>query len=326
MTTTNFPNGITSYGIPVAGTGGSVTASIPTSSGNYYFVCNRTGANGSDGNEGTDMSAPLATLAFAYSKAVANNGDVIVMLPGHAETISANTTLAWSTAGVTMVGLGVGSARPTFTFDTANTNRIGVTAANNSISGCIFIGNFLSIATLFLVGAAPGFTVDSCEFRDTSAIKGFLSIITTTVSVNADGLTYTNNKRISAATTTPGPDIVILGTIARVTVIGNTSWHTTISNNVAALISHAALVVSNLDCGYNKIFSVNTDSATGALLLTTSATTGSGMIYNNYVACLDTAAPLLITAAAVQYFCFNNYVAGDVGLSGYLLPAAGTAS
>jgi hypothetical protein len=74
-----------------------------------------------------------------------------------------------------------------------------------SINGCLFIGNFLSIASCFTVAAAADFKIDSCEFRDTSAILGFLSIVTTTVSVNSDGLTYTNNTRKSDATTTPRP-------------------------------------------------------------------------------------------------------------------------
>lgn len=324
MPFTNFPNGVTSLGIPVIGSG----QQIPVTNGNYYFVCNASTANGSDGNTGTSVSAPLATLAAAIAKCStdAAGDDVIVVLPGHAESIASATALTFSVAGMTIVGIGTGSLRPTFTFTTANTAKIPVSAANIKISGCIFVGNFLSIATCFLLTAAPEFIVDACEFRDTDATHGFLSIITTTVSVNADGLTYTNNARISAATTTPGPDIVIAGTIARLNVVANTSWHTTISNNVAALIAHGALVSSNATIAYNRIFSVNTDSSGGALLLTTSATTGSGLIYNNYVACLDTAAPLLITAAAVQYFMFNNYVAGDVGLSGYLLPAAGTAS
>ena len=323
MPYTNFTNGVTSFGVPLIGSG-----NIPVTNGNYYFVCNATTANGSDGNPGTSANAPLATLAAAIAKCSTDaiGDDVIIILPGHAESIASSTALAFNVAGMTIVGLGVGSLRPTFTFTTANTARIAVSVANVKISGCIFVGNFLSIATVFLLTAAPEFTVDSCEFRDTSAVLGFLSIITTTVSVNADGLTFTNNTRISAATTTPGPDLVIAGTMARLTVIGNTSWHTTISNNVAALVAHGALVMSDATIAYNKVFSVNTDSATGALLLTTSATTGSGLIYNNYVTCLDTAAPLLITAAAVQYFMFNNYVAGDVGLSGYLLPAAGTAS
>lgn len=304
-------------GAPLLPGGGSIPLGT-----NYVFVNSVTGGNG---NLGT-VDSPVATLDFAVGMCTANAGWVIVVMAGHAETISANTALLLDVAGITIVGLGIGANRPTFTFDTANTNRIPVSAANIRISNCIFVGNFLSIATLFLLTTAPEFQVDGCEFRDTDATHGFLSIITTTVAVNADGLTFTNNTRISAATTTPGPDLVIAGTFARLTVVGNTSWHTTISNNVAALVAHGALVGSDVTIAYNRVFSVNTDSSGGALLLTSSATTGSGLIYNNYVACLDTAAPLLITAAAVQYFMFNNYVSGDVGLSGYLLPAAGTAS
>ncbi len=321
MPYSDFPGGVTSFGIPQVGSG-----VIPVTNGNYFFLCNRTNANGSDGNDGLSVATPFATLAYALTKCLAGNNDVIVILPGHAESIISATQVAFSVSTVTILGLGVGPQRPTFTFTTANTATIAVSATSIKVSNCVFVGNFLSIASCFTVSAAPNFVIDNCEFRDTLATTGFLSIVTTTISVNADGLTYTNNFRSSIATTTPGPDIVIAGTMARLNVSGNTTFHTTISNTVAALIAHGSLVMSNATVAYNRVFSVNTDSATGALLLTTSATTGSGLIYNNYVACLDTAAPLLITAAAVQYFCFNNYVTGDVGLSGYLLPAAGTAS
>src|SRR5205085_2608560 len=147
--------------------------------------------------------------------------------------------------------------------------RIPVSAANIKISNCIFIGNFLSIATCFLLTSAPGFWVDSCAFRDTSAILGFLSIITTTVSVNSDGLQFTNNEVQSDATTTPGPAIVVLNTLDRLNVSGNVITHSTISNNVSALVSHAALVVTHLQMANNTVYSVNTDTATGGLLLTT---------------------------------------------------------
>ncbi len=322
MALTNFPNGITSFGVPSIGSG-----QLPVTNGNYYFVCNASTANGSDGNDGTSVDAPLATLAAAISKCStdAKGDDVITILPGHAETISSNTALTFNVAGMTIVGLGTGSLRPTFTLDTANTCRIPVSAANIKISGCIFVGNFLSIATCFLLTTAPGFWVDSCAFRDTSAVLGFLSIITTTVSVNCDGLQFTNNEVQSDATTTPGPAIVVLNTLDRLIIYNNAVTHSTISNNVSALLSHAALVVTHLSMGYNKVYSVNTDTATGGLLLTTTATTGSGMIYNNYAAALDTAAAILLPAIAVQYGCFNNFYAhrGN-STSGYLLPAAGT--
>ena len=320
MTTTNFPNGLTSFGVPLIGSG----PSIPVTNGTYYFVCNATGMNGSDGNDGTDMAAPMATLNGAYDKVTASMNDVIIVLPGHAETLASNTALVLDTANVSIIGLGQGSARPTFTLNTANTNRIPISAANIKIQGCIFIGNFLSIATLFLLTTAPNCTIDSCVFRDTSAVLGFLSIVTTTVTVNADYLTYTNNFRSSDATTTPGPDIVIAGTMTGLTVVGNKSFHNTISNDIAALVEHGALVMTNLMVGYNIVYSVNTESGSGALLVKTTATTGSGQVYNNYACSLETASTLLVTAAATQYGEFENYFCDRATFtSGFILPAIG---
>lgn len=312
-------SGLEVAGVPTMGVGGGLP--LTAGSGNYFFVSSTQGSNGNTGA----ADNPYATLDFAIGQCVAGDGDVIVILPGHTETISSNTALNFDIAGITIIGLGTGSARPTFTLGTANTTRIPVSAANIKIQNCIFVGNFLSIATCFLLTTAPGFWVDSCEFRDTSAILGFLSIITTTVSVNCDGLQFTNNVVQSDATTTPGPTIVVANTLDRLTILGNVITHSTISNNVSALLAHAALVVTHLNMGYNTVYSVNTDTATGGLLITTSATTGSGMVYNNYAAALDTAAAILFTATAVQYGYFNNYYAhrGNT-TSGYLLPAAGT--
>jgi hypothetical protein len=312
-------SGLEVAGVPTMGMGGGLP--LVAGLGNYWFVSSTQGSNG---NTGT-ADSPLATLDFAIGKCVANRGDVIVLLPNHAETISSNTALNFDVAGITIVGLGTGAARPTFTLGTANTTRIPVSAANIKISNCIFVGNFLSIATCFLLTTAPGFWVDACAFRDTSAILGFLSIITTTVSVNADGLRFTNNTVNSLATTSPGPTLVVAGTMDRLTITGNFITHATISNNVSALLEHGALVVTSLLCEGNRVYSVNTDTATGALLIKTTATTGSGIVANNYAAALDTAGAILFTATAIQYGYFNNYYAhrGNT-TSGYLLPAVGT--
>lgn len=315
-----FPGGVTIRGVPIA----------QTHPGKVLWVSNVTTGllpgqrGGSDGNRGT-FDSPFATLAGAIAQCAAGRGDIILIKPGHAETIVSATALLFNVAGVAIVGLGVGSSRPTFTFTTANTAKIPVSAANISIQNCVFVGNFLSIATCFLLTTAPDFTVDRCAFRDTSAILGFLSIVTTTVSVDANGLIFTNNEVQSDATTTPGPAVVIAGTIDRLTVSCNFVTHSTISNNVAALIAHGALVVTHLLCENNRIYSVNTDTATGAILLTTSATTGSGIIAHNRIRALDVAAEIVVTATAVQYGMFDNLYIGETTLlSGFVSPAIGS--
>lgn len=322
MPMTNYPSGfadgISLRGIPIA----------QTHPGRAFWVGNGAtilpgNVGGSDGNTGT-YQRPFATLEYAFSKCAANVGDVIFIKPGHAESITSATALNFDTAGVAVIGLGQGSNRPTFTFTTANTATIPVTANNMAVSNVRFVGNFLSIASAFTVAAAADFTIENCYFGDTSAILGFLTAVTTTVTVNADNLYYARNRRVSLATTTPGPDVVIAGTMTGLRVLDNQSFHTTISNNVAALVEHGALVMTAAEIRGNKVYSVNTDTATGALLVKTSATTGSGIVADNYMRALDIAAAIVITANAVQYGEFNNLYTGDTNASGFVLPAIAT--
>ena len=317
----NYPGGfnnVTIRGVPI-------TQSHP---GQVYWVSNATPTlpgqvGGSDGNPGT-FNAPFGTLEYAISRCTADRGDIIFIKPGHAETISSATALSFDIAGVAIVGLGTGTKRPTFTLGTAATTTIAVTADNVSILNCRFIGNFLSITSAFTVAAAAYFTIDNCSFTDTSAILGFLSAVKTTVSVNSDFLQVSNCFIKSDATTKSVAPIVVLNTMTGLTLADNVVVQTVAQNNVSQFLSHAALVMTAALITGNKIYSVNTDSATGAFLVTTSATTGSGIIQNNVVRGLDVAGALMITAAAVQYGLFNNLYIGDVGFSGFVLPAIGT--
>lgn len=317
----NYPGGfnnVTIRGVPI-------TQSHP---GQVYWLSNATPTlpgqiGGSDGNPGT-FNAPFSTLEYAVGRCTANRGDIIFIKPGHAETISSATALSFDVAGVAIVGLGAGTKRPTFTLDTAATTTIAVSADNVSISNCRFIGNFLSITSCFTVAAAAYFTVDNCAFTDTSAILGFLSAVKTTVSTNSDFLQVSNSFIKSDATTKSVAPIVVLNTMTGLTLTDNVVVQTVAQNNVSQFLSHAALVMTAALISGNKIYSVNTDSATGAFLVTTSATTGSGIIQGNVVRGLDVAAALMITAAAVQYGLFNNLYIGDVGFSGFVLPAIGT--
>ncbi len=61
MTVTRFPHGISSFGMPILGSGGHMTT------GNVFFVQY---TNGSDGNEGTSPDVPFKTLDYAIKKIV----------------------------------------------------------------------------------------------------------------------------------------------------------------------------------------------------------------------------------------------------------------
>jgi hypothetical protein len=143
---TNFPQGFAG-GVSVRG-----VPLLQSQPGQVFFVGNSSvllpnQRAGSDGNRGTFLD-PFATLSYAVNTAcVQGRGDIVFVMANHKETIPDAATLTLSTAGVAIIGLGSGNSRPTFTFTTATTANIPVKAANMSIQNCLFVGNFLSIAS-----------------------------------------------------------------------------------------------------------------------------------------------------------------------------------
>lgn len=96
------------------GIGGSlgdalVTAKPLLMTGKIWYVYNTTGVDGAS-PLGLERSAPLATLAQAHTNAA--DGDLIVCLSGHAETLSSVLTVS---KRVCIVGEGTASGIPTVT-------------------------------------------------------------------------------------------------------------------------------------------------------------------------------------------------------------------
>lgn len=88
MGLTNFPGGISSFGIPVMGGGG-----IPATPGNLIFVDY---TNGDDGRSVKSNSAghPFKTIAQAYDKATTNKDDVIVLMGNASHVLTEMLTVA----------------------------------------------------------------------------------------------------------------------------------------------------------------------------------------------------------------------------------------
>lgn len=98
MTLTNFPNGVSSFGMPVLGGAGGVPFT-----GNYYFVDY---VNGSDGAEGT-ADDPLKTLDRAHDLCTSGNNDVVFIV-GNGETDGSarlSETLVWSKSATHLIGI-----------------------------------------------------------------------------------------------------------------------------------------------------------------------------------------------------------------------------
>lgn len=285
--------------------------------------------NGSDGNKGT-YNSPYATLGYALSQARSNKGDIIFIKPGHAETYSAAAALNVTTVGVAVIGLGFGSNRPTFTLDTGNTTTITIAANNVMFSNCVFLANFLNIATCFNIVNAQvsnDFVVDNCEFRNNSVILNFVACVKVGTTANiADGLTLTNNKMFDIAaglTTVPAGQtfLVTASIINRLQVTDNLVIYTKTLADTATLIAAGALDLTNAYIARNRTFRPST-STTGALI-SSSSTASSGLVADNYAWHLDNSSGLLAPTGTKLGF-FNNYcpITGAADVSGLINPAA----
>ena len=315
---TNFPqgfaNGLSVRGMPL----------LQAQPGSVFYLNNSTNLlpnqrGGSDGNRGTFLD-PFATLSFASSMCVAGRGDIIFVGAGHAESISSATALTLSIAGVAVIGLGSGELRPTFTLNTANTATINVTANDVSFQNCVFIGNFLAIASLFTLTTAKNFAMIGCEVRDTSSALNILAIVTTSITSNAnDGLMLVGNKITSLATAGAVLLVSALGTNDRWYIKDN--FYLAVTTGTGAVIPIAAgKVLTNFYLLNNYFNLQNAVSTATGVLLTTNGSTNTGFIAANTIHALPST-PILCTASSGFVYNSNLY-ADTADLQGYLVPAA----
>ncbi len=131
MTLTNFPNGISSFGIPVLG-----GTQMPLT-GTYFFV---DPVNGSDGNKGLSPKKAFKTLLKAHNSAKAGNNDVVYLIGNGAASGTArqDATLVWSKDATHLIGIAAPTqvsqrARIAATSGVDFTPLVSVTG-----NGCIF--------------------------------------------------------------------------------------------------------------------------------------------------------------------------------------------
>lgn len=284
--------------------------------GNIFYVDS---VNGSSANPGNRPDKAMATIDQAISLAAvtANNDDVIIILPGHAETVTA-TSIALDVAGLRIIGMGKGLKRPTFTFGAAAAT-ITVTGANCSWENCHFIGNFLDVAAAFTLGAAKDFRLDNNTFVDNTASLGFLSILVTNATDNsADNLTVVGNNWYGLDVS-PNAFISILAAQNHVVITDNIV-DMAATNDVGHFLTVAAKVVKNIRILRNICTVVGSTGAAVGVFMTGSSTTNTGVMADNYCSSLDATSELFHTAA-LGLATFNNRYTGALTAQGYLLPA-----
>jgi hypothetical protein len=286
--------------------------------GNVYFVDgNATGA--SDSNDGLrpDRGHALATIDGAVGKCTANNGDIIVVAANHTETYTAAGSLTLDIAGITIIGIGGYSSKPTITLGAAAAD-MDVTAADVTIKNIMVKPNFADVLVGFNV-SAKGFTLIDCDFRDTAANMNFTTYLNLPGAANvADGLTCIGCRAISADT---GANTRFIYTVDDID--GLTLHHNFISlgvkNDVSMIEAATGKDFTNVDIKYNSLSRLNASEATAAPIMYSDTTANSGIIAWNACGSADADAAKIWDVTGARLV--ENYAARAADANGLIIPA-----
>lgn len=277
-------NGVVNGPVNQIGTGSFIT------SGNVWYVSSVTG-NAS--NRGTDPAFPLATISQAQSAATASNGDVVVIMPGHTETVVAAAGIALSKAGISYIGIGTGALRPTITFTTSTAATMTITGANITIQNVKFVCGIDAQVSMIPVSSSD-VSFLGCEFvTNTATVGAVLGILT---AATADRLVIDSCRFLGTATNS--------GTTTTAQVKHEVGVDYAFTNNYhCGKMTQAILNATTNLRGviHNNVFVIGT----GTVAITMAAAS-TPMISNNFINVASGTAPIV---AAAGFVAGNRYSA-----------------
>ncbi len=266
--------------------------------------------------DGTAWNRAVITLeeanVLSLADSGASRGDYILVAPGHAETLTGADAVDLDVIGITVIGLGNGSLKPTFSMSAA-ADEFAIGVDNVSISNLKF--SIASSAVAMVIDIQDGVdyaVISNCEFvtsTTTGAPKIFINLAN-----NNTGCVIANNTFDSQQT-------LLSDTAIKMDADTN---QTVISNNLiqgdylyACIWGDTTLSTEILIKG-NLLVNGSSDSiiAQPAIDLLTGTT---GYVIDNYIVCnVATVFAAMETADAVMLF--NNWYNEDVGAAATAAP------
>jgi hypothetical protein len=291
-----FTNGLTVRGLPI-------TIAHP---GEVFWVNNsgvlpKGGIGGSNGNDGTYLR-PFSTIDYAIGRCTANRGDVIMVMPGHAENVSAASGITVDVAGIAIVGLGSGAKVPTLSW-TAADGTIAGSVANVSWVNMKFVANVADVTTAWdLAGGSDGWSFENCVWTDTSTVLNHIDFIT--LATGVDDLSFINCRVIGKSASN---DSFITGVAHDRLLIDKCQIQFDVAQTSVVGVIETSGNATNVWIK-DSLFRSNVD---GALFLDFNGTANSGGITNCYFSSIDSADAVTAGFDFTKGHIFECYVAGE---------------
>lgn len=301
---TTFSDQVYQYGgMPVSG---------ELTTGNVFFVSSTSARHGN----GKTPKYPVATLDEATNKCTANNGDIVYIMPNHAETIASATTWAPDVAGVKYIGIGVGADAPELTFS-ATGSSINASAGNNVFRNIRFIAG-ISAVVVGMTVTGTHVTIEDCMWDFSTTAYDFVRMLDL---YGADYAKVLRNHFIAENATAGSNEAIHIQGSDFIEIKDNL-----ITGDFArtAIFSQATDAVSAaINIANNSIYNDDTGSTQGGLISLRAAHTG--MIARNLGAwlCKDGDSDTAVDPGSC--LMFENYIATAIDEYG-VATLIGTAS
>lgn len=306
----NYPNGF-SEGVTIRGVN-----ILQTTPGKVFWVNNSSvlaegGVGGSDGNDGS-YKKPFSTLDYAIGQCKASRGDIICLMPGHSESVTAAGGMTFDVAGITVVGLGHGSLQAQISFTTAATADIDITADDVRFVNVRFTAAFADVAAAIDIGAS-NVEFHSCRFDESGTDLNYVVVMN--VADGEDGLVVHDCDYIGADASNDH-FIEMAGTHDNVRITNNRLIHSVAQTATVAMIE-SATAQNNILIEGNRFHSESAAVAAAVVVLT--GTTNTGLAVDNYMSHVDADATAANSVSAFDVTglgSFNNKIAATGDITG----------
>ena len=267
-------------------------------------------------------NATVTTLDLGLQKCRTGFADIVYVLPGHLENVTATTCiLAQQVAGAQVIGIGHGALRPRFTW-TATTGIWNVTVSSMRFTNLILdVGGANGVVNSILFTGTDN-TIDNCEIIGSSSATLY-SLIPIQVAATAHRCTITRNLFRSVG---------VIGAVTEWIQVAGTSDLTKITHNefltqgATSLTINVAGAATRLVIANNEIaVTAATAPSVGVIVLANAISTGyvsRNTIYN-IVAGNAFAGGITLGGASLCGF-WDNRNCDEILLSAVLTPVVGT--
>jgi hypothetical protein len=300
MAMTNYPNGFTG-GVSLQGV--PVTVTTP---GKVLWVSS---VVGSDAGKGTN-GKPFATIDYAIGRCTDSKGDVIFVMPNHAETVAAAGGITADVIGISIIGLGNGKQTPRISLS-ATTSTIAVSAANVTFKNLIVNAGVAEVAQVFAVTGADC-TLDGIRSYPVSTYSIESFVRTTSGGVD---LVVKNCDLMQTTAPTAASIFIQLVASTRARITDNTIYATLKNDAACAVVGGTGTASTGVIIANNRLVMVGGTTQVSVVLMYSGST---GLMTDNSLAATLTTLAGMNNPASL--WCNENYCTKAVAKHGILDP------